>query len=95
VVYLKYVDTFLKLMKDLTGNQDYVIANEKGGINSMFDALQYEKNEGRKQGFEQGLARGEVIGVIKTLYFRLNESPEEIAINVNEPIEFVKEVLNL
>lgn len=86
-------------MKALTGNQDYVIANEKGGINSMFDAMQYEKNEGRKQGLEQGLeqglAKGEVIGVIKTLYFRLNESPEEIAINVNEPIEFVKEVLNL
>lgn len=85
-------------MKALTGNQDYVIANEKGGINSMFDALQYEKNEGFKLGYEigykQGLVIGMIIGEIIGLY-SLNITPEEIAVYVNQPIEFVKEVLNL
>ena len=86
---IKYVDAFLKLMKALTGEKDYVQANMEGGVKSMCDVLQREKNKGRTE----GLAEGETIGTIKTLSSYMEKTPEEIATIVNRPVEFVEEIL--
>ncbi len=90
---IKYVDAFLKLMKALTGEKDYVQANMEGGVKSMCDVLQREKNKGRTEGLAEGLAEGETIGTIKTLSSYMEKTPEEIATIVNRPVEFVEEIL--
>lgn len=90
---IKYVDAFLKLMKALTGEKDYVQANMEGGVKSMCDVLQREKNKGRTEGLAEGLAEGEVIGTIKTLSSYMEKTPEEIAAIVNRSVEFVKSVI--
>lgn len=90
---IKYIDAFLKLMKALTGEKDYVQANMEGGVKSMCDVLQREKNKGRTEGLAEGLAEGETIGTIKTLSSYMEKTPEEIATIVNRPVEFVEEIL--
>ena len=78
---IKYVDAFLKLMKALTGDKNYVIANSKGGVKTMCDVLEGAKDKGR------------IEGRIESLHYDSGKTPEEIANIVKLPVEFVKEVL--
>lgn len=88
---IKYVDAFLKLMKALTGDKEYVEANSKGGVKSMCDVLQGAKEEGRME----GRIEGKIEGRIESLYYDSKKTPQEIATIVNCPIDFVKEILKL
>ena len=83
---IKYVDAFLKLMKALTGDKEYVQANVKGGVKTMCDVLQGAKEEGKIE--------GKIEGRIESLYYDSGKTPEEIAIIVNCPVSFVEDILS-
>ena len=83
---IKYVDAFLKLMKALTGDKEYVQANVKGGVKTMCDVLQGAKEEGKIE--------GKIEGRIESLYYDSGKTPEEIAIIVNRPVSFVEDILS-
>ena len=51
---IKYVDEFLKLMKAITGDNDYTVVNSREGVKDMCDILQGVKAEGRAEGRVDG-----------------------------------------
>ena len=59
----------------------------------MCKALDDLYNDGIEKGKCEGRLEGEVVGTIKTLYSYMDKTPEEISDIVNQPIEYIKDIL--
>ena len=96
---MRHVREVLQLMSRLTGDDRFVKVmeegsiTEEGGPKSMSEALDFVENRGWIRGLEQGETYQLVKQICKKL--RAGKDTEQIALEVEESVEWVKEICDI
>ncbi|MGN0363851.1 MAG: Rpn family recombination-promoting nuclease/putative transposase [Bilifractor sp.] len=97
---LNHVDAMFKLLSILTGDRrfaDVAVELPEKGVKMSEEVLDVIENrgieKGRIEGRNEGRIEGRKEGKIEVLYTMFHYSPERIAEELNEPVNFVRHVI--
>ena len=101
---IQHVDAVLKLLSVLTGDRRFEEAAgtfpEEGAVMSevLLDRIEKKKIEkgrieGRNEGIKEGRKEGLIEGKVDILYTKFHYSPQEIADEINEPLNVIEDII--